>query len=103
MRQNGRIVVCGQTADYNVPIEARHGLKNTTYFITARLKMQGLVVFDYVREFPTAWRELTDWILEGRLCYREDIDVGLEHAPAAFVGLFHGDNFGRKLIRIEGD
>jgi NADPH-dependent curcumin reductase CurA len=102
MRQNGRIVVCGQTADYNVPIEQRHGLKNTTYFITARLKMQGLVVFDSVREFPTAWRELTDWILEGRLRYREDIDVGLEHAPAAFVGLFHGDNFGRKLIRLDG-
>ena len=103
MRQNGRIVVSGQTADYNVPLEARRGLKNTAYFITSRLKMQGLVVFDYVREFPTAWRELTDWILAGRLLYREDIDVGLEKAPAAFVGLFHGDNFGRKLIRLSDD
>ena len=100
MRQNGRIVVSGQTADYNLEPEQRHGLKNTTFFIVSRLKMQGLVVFDYVRQFPAAWAEMTDWILEGRLKYREDIEDGLEHAPAAFVGLFNGENFGRKLIRL---
>jgi NADPH-dependent curcumin reductase CurA len=103
MRQHGRIVVCGQTADYNLAPEARHGLRNTSYFITARLKMQGLVVFDSVRDFPTAWRELTDWILDGRLRYREDVETGLERAPAAFVGLFKGENFGRKLVRLADD
>jgi hypothetical protein len=100
MRVGGRIVASGHTADYNVPVEDRVGLKNTTHFITHRLKMQGLVVFDYVREFPKAWAEMTDWILEGRLKYREDVEVGLDHAPAAFVGLFKGENFGRKLIKL---
>jgi NADPH-dependent curcumin reductase CurA len=103
MRQGGRIVVSGQTADYNLAPDARHGLKNTSYFITARLKMQGLVVFDHARDFPTAWREMTDWILDGRLRYREDIDIGLERAPGAFIGLFKGENFGRKLIRLGED
>ncbi len=100
MRQNGRIVASGHTADYNVPVEQRQGLKNTTNFITHRLKMQGLVVFDYVRDFPKAWAEMTDWILDGRLKYREDVEEGIEHAPAAFVGLFKGENFGRKLIKL---
>lgn len=100
MRLGGRIVVSGQTADYNIPVEQRHGLKNTTHFITHRLKMQGLVVFDYVREFPKAWAEMTEWILDGRLKYREDVEDGLERAPAAFVGLFKGENFGRKLIKL---
>lgn len=103
MRQHGRIVVCGQTADYNLAPEARHGLRNTSYFITARLKMQGLVVFDYAHEAPSARRELTDWVLEGRLRYREDVEIGIERAPAAFIGLFQGENFGRKLVRLADD
>jgi NADPH-dependent curcumin reductase CurA len=100
MKLHGRLVISGQTADYNLPAEARVGLKNTRTFITARLKMQGLVVFDYAREFPRAWAELTGWILDGRLKYREDIVDGLESLPAAFVGLFEGQNFGRKLARL---
>ncbi|MGA2125334.1 MAG: hypothetical protein ABSG76_04190 [Xanthobacteraceae bacterium] len=43
---------------------------------------------------------MTDWILTGQLRYREDIDDGIERLPAAFIGLFAGDNFGRKLVRL---
>lgn len=100
MRPHGRVVISGQTADYNLPPEERVGLKNTRSFITGRLKMQGLVVFDYAREFPKAWADLTGWILDGRLKYREDVVDGLEALPAAFVGLFNGENFGRKLARL---
>ena len=100
MRLHGRLVISGQTADYNLGREEQVGLKNTRPFITARLKMQGLVVFDYAREFPKAWAELTGWIQDGRLKYREDIVEGLEALPAAFVGLFQGENFGRKLARL---
>jgi NADPH-dependent curcumin reductase CurA len=102
MRLHGRLVISGQTADYNLKAEERVGLKNTRAFITARLKMQGLVVFDYAREFPKAWEELTGWILDGRLKHREDVADGLAALPAAFVGLFKGENFGRKLVRLAG-
>jgi NADPH-dependent curcumin reductase CurA len=100
MRRHGRIVASGQVADYNVAPEERHGVKNTSFFITSRLKMQGLVVFDYSKEFPRAWSDMTDWILTGQLRYREDIDDGIERLPAAFIGLFTGDNFGRKLVSL---
>jgi hypothetical protein len=100
MRLHGRLVISGQTADYNLAAGERVGLKNTRSFITARLKMQGLVVFDYAREFPKAWADLTGWIVEGRLKYREDVVDGLEALPASFVGLFKGENFGRKLARL---
>jgi NADPH-dependent curcumin reductase CurA len=100
MGLHGRLVISGQTADYNLPAEERVGLKNTRAFITHRLKMQGLVVFDYAREFPKAWANLTGWIDDGRLKYREDMVDGLEALPGAFVGLFQGENFGRKLARL---
>jgi NADPH-dependent curcumin reductase CurA len=100
MRPHGRIVVCGQTADYNLAPEQRHGLKNTRAFIAARLKMQGLVVFDYAADFPRAWDELTAWVLDGRLRYREDVVDGIDALPDAFIGLFRGENFGRRLGRL---
>jgi NADPH-dependent curcumin reductase CurA len=100
INRHGRIVVCGQTADYNLGPDERPGLKNTRAFITARLKMQGLVVFDYQADFPAAREQLTAWIGEGRLRYREEVIDGIEALPGAFVGLFRGENFGRRLVRL---
>ena len=39
----------------------------------------------------------------GRLKYREDIAEGLDHAPAAFIGLLQGRNFGKLLVRLAAD
>jgi NADPH-dependent curcumin reductase CurA len=100
MRPHGRIVVCGQTADYNLAPEQRQGLRNTRAFIAARLKMQGLVVFDYAADFPRAWGELAAWVLDGRLRYREDVVDGIDALPGALIGLFRGENFGRRLGRL---
>ena len=95
MKLKGRIVVCGLVGDANA--EARHGLLNTHCLVTHRLRMEGMLVFDYAKEFKTAWAEMTDWIASGQLKYREDISAGIENLPRAFIGLFSGDNFGRKL------
>jgi NADPH-dependent curcumin reductase len=100
MNQFGRIVISGQTADYNLPPAERHGLKNTLEFISKRLTMRGLAASDYAARFAAAATEMTDWILAGRLKYREDIEDGFEHLPEAFIGLFEGTNFGRKLIKL---
>jgi NADPH-dependent curcumin reductase CurA len=32
--------------------------------------------------------------------YREDILEGIEQAPGAIAGLYRGENFGKRLIRI---
>ncbi len=32
--------------------------------------------------------------------YRETIIEGLENAPNAFIGLFHGDYIGKQLVRV---
>lgn len=100
MKPFGRIVVSGQIADYNTSAAERPGLKNTSAFIGQRLTMRGLVAFDHYKEFPRAWADLANWIVDGRLKYREDIDDGFERLPSAFVGLFTGANFGRKLVRV---
>jgi NADPH:quinone reductase len=43
---------------------------------------------------------VSQWIKEGKVKYRESIVNGLEYAPAAFIGLFHGENFGKQLVKV---
>ncbi len=62
--------------------------------------MRGFVAFVYSWGFPKAWSDLTQWIIGGKLKYRQDVDEGFENLAYAFIGLFNGDNFGRKLVLI---
>ena len=100
MNRNGRIVVSGQIADYNLAPESVHGITNTRHFITHRVRMEGLVVFDDLADFPAAQTQMADWILAGRMRYREDFIDGLEAIPEGFMGLFKGENFGRRIARL---
>lgn len=101
MKPGGRIVVSGQVADYNNPDPP--GLKQTSLFITARLRMEGLVVFDDMRQFPEAQTQMAAWIAAGDLKYREERFDGIEALPGAFAGLFTGESFGRRIVRLGPD
>lgn len=103
MKLRGRVVVSGQVADYNVAPADRVGLKNTDVFITHRVRMEGLVVFDDIRQFAAAQSQLADWIADGSLKIAIEEFDGLEAAPEAFCGLFRGENFGRRLVRLAQD
>lgn len=100
MRNFGRVTISGQTADYVVAPAQRHGIQNTSVIIGKRLTIRGLVAFDYAARFPEALAAIGDWIIGGKLKYREDIDLGFERLPEAFAGLFTGKNFGRKLVEL---
>jgi NADPH-dependent curcumin reductase len=101
MRPGGRIVVSGQVADYNTPVSQRVGITNTDRFITHRLRMEGLVVFDDMRSFSEAQNSMADMIAAGQLATREVIGDGVESLPELFCGLFGSSAaFGRRLARI---
>ncbi|MDJ0919696.1 MAG: NADP-dependent oxidoreductase [Henriciella sp.] len=100
MRLNGRICVSGQVADYNLTPEETPGIVNTKPFITHRVMMQGLVVFDFMRHFPTALNEMAGLITKGQLKLKEERFEGIEAMPEAFCGLFRGENFGRRVVKV---
>ena len=58
---------------------------------------------DFELRMPDFLRECTAWVREGRLKYREDVVVGLENAPAAFIGLLEGKNFGKLMVKVGED
>jgi len=100
MRLNGRICVSGQVADYNLSPEDTPGIVNTKPFITHRVLMQGLVVFDFAREFPVALNEMATLIGSGQLKLKEERFDGIATMPEAFCGLFRGENFGRRVVQV---
>jgi NADPH-dependent curcumin reductase CurA len=100
MKLRGRIVVSGQVADYNTPVEQTPGLKHTREFIAKRLRMEGLVVFDDLPQFAAAQAELAELIKSGAVKYREEVFEGLAALPEAFCGLFTGASFGRRVVRV---
>lgn len=100
MKEHGRIVVSGQVSEYNRADNELVGIRNVTRFITHRLRMEGLVVFDYFKRFRDAQGQMAQWIHDEKLHYREDVSEGIEGSAAAFIGLFEGENLGRRLIKV---
>ncbi|MEL8055181.1 MAG: NADP-dependent oxidoreductase [Pseudomonadota bacterium] len=100
MRLNGRICVSGQVADYNLSPEETPGIVNTKPFITHRVMMQGLVVFDFAKEFGVALNDMATLIGKGQLKLKEERFDGIDKMPEAFCGLFRGENFGRRVVKV---
>lgn len=57
-------------------------------------------MFQFASRFPEGQQQVAQWIKEGRVKYQETIVEGLENAPRAFIGLFHGENIGKQLVRV---
>ena len=98
MNQGGRVAISGQVSEYSRP--RPRGIRAVGEFINRRITMTGFVVWDFLPRFRDAMTEMRDWVTEGQLVFREEIIDGFENAPAAFIGLFRGENRGRRLIRL---
>jgi len=101
---SARIPLCGLIASYNntalPPGPDRLGLL-TSSLLTKRIKMQGFIIFDdYGHRYNEFFTQMSTWLKEGKIKFREDIVDGLENAPQAFIGLLEGKNFGKLIIRV---
>lgn len=69
--------------------------------LVKRIKMQGFIIFDdYATHFESFLQQMGEWVSQGKIKFREDVVDGLENAPQAFLGLLHGKNFGKLIIRV---
>lgn len=94
-----RVIICG-TASIASWDPIPQGPRVERHLLVKRARMQGFLVFDYVRQYAQARQELEGWVRDGLIRYREDILEGIERAPDSIAGLYRGDNLGKRLIRI---
>jgi hypothetical protein len=98
-----RIPVCGQIATYNATEMPAGSLRTsalTRAILTKRLTFRGFIVSDFAARQDDFLRDVSAWLREGRVKYREDVVEGLDKAPRALIGLLRGENFGKMLVRV---
>jgi NADPH-dependent curcumin reductase CurA len=96
----GRIALCGLISGYTAT-EAPPGPKNIRAVLTQRLRMQGLIVFDWAKRIPEAIDQLGTWHQEGRLKIREDVQAGgVDAFPDVVNMLYTGANNGKLVLKV---
>jgi NADPH-dependent curcumin reductase CurA len=99
-----RVPVCGLIAQYNTTgaADGPDRLAATMHAVlTKSLTLRGFINYEFAEEhYPQFLRTVSKGIADGRIRYREDITDGLENAPAAFIGMLEGRNFGKALVRV---
>ena len=99
INDHARISVCGQVSQYNLE-RPELGPRWLGQLIVRQARAQGFLIFSYAERFPEGLEQLASWLKRGDLSYREDIALGLEAAPQAFIGMLQGRNQGKQLVQI---
>jgi len=98
MNTYARIVVCGMISEYNAT--QPYAMKNLRSVLVNRIKLQGMIVFDWKERYGEALKALSGYLAAGKLKYRESVVEGLDNAPKGLIGLLKGENFGKQLVRL---
>jgi hypothetical protein len=98
MNLRGRVTICGLISDYNA--KEPYGVKMFRSILVNRLKVQGMIVFDWAPRYAEANQALMELVLGGKLKTRESVVDGIENAPKGLIGLLKGENFGKQLVKL---
>ncbi|KAI9373091.1 hypothetical protein BJX61DRAFT_533418 [Aspergillus egyptiacus] len=100
LKNFGRVVVCGLISQYN---SAPYPIKNIANVLVKRLTMRGFIVGDagmgdkYTKEHQ---ENVQKWIKEGSFKNLIHETVGIDNAAEGLVGIFHGKNLGKAVLKF---
>ena len=100
LRHGGRVALCGLVAEYgrgDVPGP------NLLPLLAKRASVRGFSVREHLHRLPEYQRQALDWMRQGRLHDIENLVVGIEQVPRAFMAMLSGDTFGKTLVRLGAD
>ena len=99
LRDFGRVALCGAIANYNTP---GPGPRNLTIAIGKRLRLEGFIVSDHLKELPVFLAEAVPALQAGKLTSRETVVEGLDAAPPALMDLLHtgAGNIGKMVVKL---
>lgn len=95
---HARVALCGNISQYNAA--EPYGIKGMRQLLMHRVTVRAFVIADHNDYFPTALADLSKWVKEGKIKFKEDISEGLRSAPEAFIRMLTGKNFGKQLVKV---
>ena len=98
INDHARITLCGNISDYNA--DEPYGLKGLRQLLMHRVTVYSFVIAEHRDYWPGAIAELSGWLAEGKIKYKEDIAEGLDSSPKAFIAMLTGGNFGKQLVNV---
>ena len=98
LNKYARVAVCGWISTYN--IADAPGPKNLWQLVAESVTVQGFVVIDYLDRFEEGIGQLAEWVMGGKLKFREEVVDGLDNILPTFLRLFDGSNQGKLVVRI---
>ena len=93
-----RFPVCGMISAYNETED--RGIRGLQAVLSKRIQMTGFIIYDHVHKLPAYQARVAPWFASGEMTFHEDIVQGLEHAPAALIGMFKGEAIGKRLVQV---
>jgi NADPH:quinone reductase len=95
-----RISICGQISQYNLEKPEMGPRIILTMLLVRQARAEGFLVSQFVDRYPEGLRQMAQWLKEGKLKYKEDIEHGLENTPRAFMAMLNGRNLGKQLVKV---
>ncbi|HVM99861.1 MAG TPA: NADP-dependent oxidoreductase [Caulobacteraceae bacterium] len=95
----GRFALCGMISQYN-NTDLGEGVRGLVMAVGKSLTLRGFIVSNHADMQADFARELAGWVAAGKFKSRETVKEGIENAPAAFLGLFSGENLGKMLVKL---
>ncbi|NEY26889.1 NADP-dependent oxidoreductase [Escherichia coli] len=104
LNTKARIPVCGMISQYNGHHsdhqQDRLPLLMST-ILKKRMRVEGFIISqDYGDRYPEFYAQMSSWLAQGKIAFKEDIVEGLENGISAFQGLLSGKNFGKLIIKV---
>jgi NADPH-dependent curcumin reductase CurA len=94
-----RFAICGMISIYNAT-RPEPGPSNLAQLIGRNIRMEGFIVSHHWDMMPAFLDDLSGWVKDGKVTWKETVFEGIEKAPDAFIGLFKGENLGKMLVKL---
>ena len=99
-RQYGRFALCGMIGDYNADVRGE-GVHNLFEAVRKDISLRGFIISNHFGDIPDFNKDMSAWIANGDIVWKETIEDGIANAPRAFLNLFSGQNVGKMLVRLD--
>jgi NADPH-dependent curcumin reductase CurA len=95
----GRFALCGMISQYN-NTDMGEGVRGLVMAVGKSLTLKGFIVSNHTDMQGAFIKDMAAWMAAGKIKPRETVREGIENAPAAFLGLFTGENLGKMLVKL---